>query len=355
MNVLALNSSPRDEVQSKTEMMLNPLVKGMRDAGAHVEVVHLRKKAIKNCIGCFTCWTKTPGVCVHNDDMTNELFPRWLDSNIIVYATPLYHYTVNATMKAFIERTLPVIQPFFEQREGKTRHPLRKEPPAGVVLSVAGFPEKSVFDQLSSYVNFLFGERLLAEIYRPAAEALVASPYRKKRSEILAATEQAGRELVESRKISDETMARITQPVIEDFDAFAKIGNLIWKTCIAEGVTPREFRQKGMFPRPDSIEAFLMIMPMGFNSKGAGDTKAIMQFNFSGQVEGSCHFVIENGKIEAVEGKAAKPDLTIDTPFEVWMDIMAGKADGQQTFMEQKYKAVGDLSLLMRMKDLFGG
>ena len=36
------------------------------------------------------------------------------------------------------------------------------------------------------------------------------------------------------------------------------------------------------------------------------------------------------------------------------MDIMTGKADGQQMFMQQKYKTVGDLSLLMRMKDLFG-
>jgi predicted lipid carrier protein YhbT len=36
------------------------------------------------------------------------------------------------------------------------------------------------------------------------------------------------------------------------------------------------------------------------------------------------------------------------------MDIMTGKADGQQMFMQQKYKVTGDLSLLLRMKDLFG-
>ena len=77
MKVLALNSSPRGEGQSQTEFLLTHLVQGMQEAGAEVEVVALRKKTIKNCIGCFTCWTKTPGICIHQDDMTKELFPKW--------------------------------------------------------------------------------------------------------------------------------------------------------------------------------------------------------------------------------------------------------------------------------------
>jgi putative sterol carrier protein len=80
-----------------------------------------------------------------------------------------------------------------------------------------------------------------------------------------------------------------------------------------------------------------------------------MQFNFSGEVEGSCYLRIDRGTISAQAGTAENPDLTIDSPFEVWMDIMTGKADGQQAFMEQKYKVKGDLSLLMRMNQFFGG
>jgi putative sterol carrier protein len=93
---------------------------------------------------------------------------------------------------------------------------------------------------------------------------------------------------------------------------------------------------------------------LGFNPQVAGDTKAVMQFNFSSEVEGSCHMNIDNGKIKAAAGTAKNPNLTIETPFQVWMDIMTGEADGQQMFMEQKYRAEGDLSLLMRMKELFG-
>ncbi|MGO9022162.1 MAG: SCP2 sterol-binding domain-containing protein [Syntrophobacteraceae bacterium] len=62
----------------------------------------------------------------------------------------------------------------------------------------------------------------------------------------------------------------------------------------------------------------------------------------------------ENGEIRAKEGTSAKPDLVIQSPFEIWMDVITGKADGQQMFMQAKYTASGDFSLLMRMNQLFG-
>jgi multimeric flavodoxin WrbA len=354
MKVLALNSSPRSQGQSKTELMLRHLVEGMLKAGAEVETVELRKKKVNNCIGCYTCWTKTPGVCVHKDDMTNELFPKWLESDLVIYATPLYHFTVNATLKAFIERTLPVLEPFFIRDKGRTSHPLRHKPPRVVALSVAGFPDDSVFDQLTSYMN-IFKGLVVAQIYRPGAEMLTMPFYKERASDVLAATEQAGKEIVESMSVSDETMARIRQPIVDDWDAALKIGDVMWKTCIAEGITPKEFGEKGIIPRPDSIDTFLLIMPLGFNAEAAGDTKATLQFIFSGQEEGTGHFTIENGSIMASEGPADNPDLVIETPFDLWMDIITGKADGQQMFMQGKYKVNGDLSLLMRLNQFFGG
>jgi hypothetical protein len=141
---------------------------------------------------------------------------------------------------------------------------------------------------------------------------------------------------------------RIQQPII-DFDTFARIGNLYWKTCIAEGVTPKEFGEKSMVPRPDSIENFMILFPFGLNSEAVGARKVILQFNFSDEVEGSCFFIIEKGNISVEEGSKEIPDITIETPFELWMDIMTGKADGQQMFMDQKYKVDGDLSLMIQL------
>ena len=259
MNVIAVNSSPRGGGRSKTELMLNHLVEGMRAAGAEVDTVNLREKKIKNCIGCFTCWTKTPGQCIHKDDMTSEIYPKWL-----------------------------------------------------------------------------------------AAENMTTAFYKDLARDILDATTRAGWELVEIMTISAETLGRITQPLM-DVAAFAQMGNLFWKTCIAEGVTPKKFDEENMVPRPDSLETFMLLFPAGLNAEAGDNRKVILQFHFSGQVDGTCYFEVASGRIAAREGTSATPDLTIETPFDVWMDIMTRKADGQQMFLDQKYRVTGDLALMIAL------
>jgi multimeric flavodoxin WrbA len=353
MNIVLLNSSPRTAKQSKTERMLNALVDGMRDGGAETELIHLRKKNIKHCIGCFSCWTKTPGMCVIQDDMTAELFPKWAKADLVVYGSPLYYFGFNAQMKIFVERTLPSFQPFFEYKDGSTHHPWRIKPPKAVVLSVAGFPEGQVFDLLSSWVRFIYAEELVAEIYRPAAEFLSVRGFGDKTKEVLDATRRAGKEIVTRGSVNEDTLAAITQPITEKTEMAIQMGNAMWKTCICEGVTPMEMDDRGIVPRPYSLETFMAMMTMGFKSLEAGDMRALIQFDFSGSVQESCHFRIAQGTIEAIHGKADKPDLVIEAPFDVWMDIMTGKADGQQMFMEGQYRAAGEFSILMRMGQLF--
>ncbi len=354
MKVLALNSSPRGEGQSKTELLLSHLVQGMQAAGAQVEVVHLRTRKIKNCIGCFTCWTKTPGICIHKDDMSATLYPQFQAADMVVYATPLYHFTVNATLKAFIERTLPMLQPFFVEYQGRTVHPFRHPHPAVVMLSVAGFHEPSVFDQLSSWARFIFGKKLLAELYRPGAEALTNRYYASKAEAIRAAAVQAGRELVVHQQVSPETLANWGQTIVDDPKVWHTMGNMFWKSCIAEGVTVKEFEERGLPPRPDSLESFKLLMLMGFNAEKAGDTQALIQFEFSGEVNGACHFKIANGAIQAFDGAAAQPSVTVRSAFDTWMDILTGKADGQQLFLSKAYTVEGDLALLVRFDQIFG-
>ncbi len=353
MKVFAINSSARTGGQSKTEIILEHLVKGMREEGADVEIVNIFKKKINYCIGCFTCWTKTPGKCVHRDDMSNELFPKYMASDLCVMATPLFHYTVNANLKTFIERTLPFALPFFEKRDGVTRHPLRHEPPPVVAVSVAGFPEDSVFDQLSSYMNFIYGKKLLAEVYRPAAENLARDLDHPVIKRILESIVQGGRELVRTNSISEETMSGIKYKFTNAED-MGSIGNIYWQTCIDEGVTPREFDKRKLTPRPDSIETYLTIMKMGFNPAKSGDFSVTIQYQFSGTVNGDCYLAIKNGEISTGSGTVNNPDLTVITPFELWMDILTQKADGQQMFMDQKYTVEGDVSLLIRFSEVFG-
>jgi multimeric flavodoxin WrbA/putative sterol carrier protein len=352
MRVLALNSSPRDAKQSKTEMMLSPLVEGMREVGAEVEVVKLREKSIQNCLGCFSCWTQRPGRCFLDDDMSLELMDKWLASDLAVYASPLYNYGLNATMKAFIERTLPSMQPFFEMDEsGRMYHPVRSKVPAAVVLSVSGMPDASHFQALSVHVNYLFsspGRKLLAEIYRPAAEAMPQPHLRHVTREILTATQQAGRELAQNMSMEPEILESITRPLIEP-RSFAVMANAFWKTCLAESVTPAEFSQKQMIPRPDSLESFMLMFAQGMNTEAAGDTTRVLQFQFSGECQDTCHFVVSKQGVEPVAGAADSPDIVVHTPFETWMDIMTGKTDGQERFLDGEYTVEGDLDMMMKL------
>jgi putative sterol carrier protein len=172
--------------------------------------------------------------------------------------------------------------------------------------------------------------------------------------DVLNAARQGGRELAETGRISPDTLGRIVKPITE-FKTMAPIGNLVWQTCIDEGVTMMEFQKRGMVPRPNSLETFLAVMQMGFNPARAEGARAAIQFDFSGQVNGTCHFAIADGALTPGLGPAASPNLTIAAPFEVWMDILTRKADGQQMFLEKKYTASGDVGLLPRFAAMFGG
>lgn len=351
MKVLALNSSPRGGGESKTGLMLNELVRGLREAGADVETVALREKRVEPCLGCYACWTTTPGTCVHRDDMAEELLPKWREADLVVYATPLYNYAMTATMKAFIERTLPAAEPFFEFAEGRMYHPVRHDNPAVAVLAVSGMPDAAHFGPLSAHVRYLFatpGRRLVAEIYRPAAELLAKPFLQQETGDVLAATVEAGRELGRSMAISPETLARIARPLV-DAKAFAAVTNAMWKTCLAEGLTPKALADRGMSPRPDSLESFLLLFPLGFDTAAAGEREVVLQFSFSGEVEGVCHFGIGGGAVDARRGPAPRADLAVETPFEVWADVMTGKADGRRALTEGRCRASGDLSLLGRL------
>jgi multimeric flavodoxin WrbA/putative sterol carrier protein len=345
MKALALNSSARTGGQSKTELILTPFVEGMRKAGAEVEVVNLKNKKINYCIGCYNCWTKTPGICVHKDDMTSELFPKFLESDIVVMASPLFHFQLNAQMKTFIERTLPVLQPFLVRDNDRTSHPLRHRHPKTIIISVAGFPDMSVFNPLSTWAKQVYGRHdlLLAEIYRPAAETLDNAG---RLPDILEAMEQAGAEIITDGSIATSTMHRITQNITTP-EMIASVSNIAWQAMIDNKLNMVEYHKSGIGMRPESVESLLAMLSFAFNPQKAKDKNGTLQFNITGEHPGACYFSIENDDVQPAIGTASKATCVIDTPFEVWADIVEGKADAAQAFMDGKYKARGDLSLLM--------
>lgn len=181
MRTVVFNGSPRG-AKGNTEVLVQAFLSGAREAGSEIEVVYLKDKTINYCTGCFTCWTKTPGICIHKDDVP-ELHQKMRKADVIVYATPLYVYTVTGLMKDFMDRILPLVEPFVEVNDGLCDHPMRhKDGEKSIVLiSNCGFPEPDHFNGLKETFNQCFGrrERGIAGIICCAAGPLLTIPEMK--------------------------------------------------------------------------------------------------------------------------------------------------------------------------------
>jgi len=100
--VLILSGSPRKGGNSDT--LCDQFGKGAKESGHTVEKIWLRDKKIGFCVACYAC--KKNGHCKQNDDMA-EILDKMIKADVIVLATPVYFYTMDAQMKVLIDRTLP--------------------------------------------------------------------------------------------------------------------------------------------------------------------------------------------------------------------------------------------------------
>lgn len=101
-NVLVISASPRKGGNSDT--LCDEFVRGAEEAGHKAEKVFLCDRKIHYCTGCGAC--QSSHECILKDDMADVL-DRMVRADVIVMATPVYFYTMNAQMKTLIDRTVP--------------------------------------------------------------------------------------------------------------------------------------------------------------------------------------------------------------------------------------------------------
>lgn len=101
-NVIILSASPRRKGNS--DILCDEFMKGAIEAGYDVEKIFLSDKNINYCTGCGVC--NTTHECVQKDDM-KEILVKLLKADVIVMASPVYFYTINAQMKTLIDRIVP--------------------------------------------------------------------------------------------------------------------------------------------------------------------------------------------------------------------------------------------------------
>ena len=106
MNMVILNgmSSPdRKDLEGQLEAFTG----AFRALGHQTESYTLREKNIKDCIGCFQCWVKTPGFCVHKDDMP-DILRALVRADEVVYVSDFHLHHLSPPLKAVLDRAIPL-------------------------------------------------------------------------------------------------------------------------------------------------------------------------------------------------------------------------------------------------------
>ena len=93
--------------KGNTGQLVDAFMKGAMEAGHATELISLNQLQVNGCIGCNACRYGKP--CVQKDDF-NSLVPKILEADLLVFASPLYFWTISSKIKAFIERFYCIAQ-----------------------------------------------------------------------------------------------------------------------------------------------------------------------------------------------------------------------------------------------------
>lgn len=163
MRLLILFASPRPK--GNTAQLLDMLTKRFDDS---VEITRfdLYQMNLKSCIACLRCQKVTDDFnCVHDDDM-QEIFDAALQSDLILFATPIYSFYCTPPMKIVLDRLVYGMCKYY----GETMGPSLWAGKSMALLSTFGYPEEKASDLLTeglrryakhNKLNFLgaYGER----------------------------------------------------------------------------------------------------------------------------------------------------------------------------------------------------
>jgi hypothetical protein len=214
MKILVLNGSPKEK--SDTFRMTEAFLKGLTRNGEHeVNVIRVIDKDIAPCRGCFGCWERMDGHCVIEDDQ-NAILDIYREADVIIWSFPLYCYGMPSHLKAFLDRTIPLVKMKMVQEEnGTVRHVALADFSKihTLVICGCGFPDwEGNFDGLRAMCKHCFPDHDIVCVPEtpmlniPAA-APVADP-------LLARFTAAGEEYEKNLTLSRETIASLEVPMI---------------------------------------------------------------------------------------------------------------------------------------------
>jgi multimeric flavodoxin WrbA len=119
MKTALLNGAPAGD--SFVDDVAAGLQNTLQAAGGEVTLWTLRQEKIAYCLGCFECWTKTPGEC-RIADAGRQVAASIIRSDLVIYLTPVTFGGYSSELKKAVDRSICLISPFFTRIDGEVHH-----------------------------------------------------------------------------------------------------------------------------------------------------------------------------------------------------------------------------------------
>lgn len=102
-----------------------------------------------------------------------------------------------------------------------------------------------------------------------------------------------------------------------------------------------------------TVQELMDRMPRAFIAEKAQGVSATVQYHLTGEEGGDYIVKIENGACVVSPGTAASPNLTLSADAQDYKDVIMGKTNAMNAFMQGKLKLSGDLALAMKLINFF--
>lgn len=343
MKILLINGSPKGK-GSNTYKLSKAFIEGIQSFGNEVivEEICVNRLELKPCLGCFSCWNKTPGECVIKDDM-REVIEKLLWADMTIWSFPLYYFNVPGGLKNLIDRQLPMVLPFMVQDAQNGSHPSRYDMSGKkhVLISTCGFyTAKGNYDSVIQMFNHLLGEKNYETIFCGQGELFRVPELSGRTGEYLEFVKKAGREYVDSG-ILEETRKQL-DTLLFDRATFEAMADASW------GVN------KETGEKMDESLIFTKQMAALYNKNSYKGKEIVLQMDYT-DIDKCYQVVLGEQGADVLTENFREYTTKIETPYTVWCDIAGGKIRGDEAMMKGMYKVKGDFELMLHWDMYFGG
>ncbi|MBD3419511.1 MAG: hypothetical protein GF398_05265 [Chitinivibrionales bacterium] len=356
MNVLVVRGYPRKS--GYTNYITELFMEGLKSSSAHIVDIDLTSQSIHSCIGCYHCWIREPGVCIHRDDMTNIL-QHFLSADIIVNCTPLYFYSMSSYVKIFWERTLPLSRQGIQAADGGfVRNNLRypgRWPKKMIALVAGAFRSMRNFEPVIATFKCIADGMHLENagiIVRPESYLLQFNFAKPKTSKMIHnALVQAGLECGRTGCISRDTIDKAQLPLAPSLELFEKYSNIYWEHVDALGEDAGDLDKVRKLVTAD-VRILMHEMARSIDPVATARLKARLQFSF---IDKDLHFliVVDRGKCQLTCEKASHADLEVRCTTATWASVFLREINVKDALVTKAIALWGDKSLFTRLDRFF--